>query len=172
MDHFTKAQRGSPSRDRFKFLHKQLLPKYAWALNSDLELVTKKPAPFVIARLDFKLDGADHISFTEAISYKQFISMPMPYTIPVYIVKAAANFKNEDEPVDRHRFHVYQLVDCDYRPFPPKTDERLLVGPVTWAGLCDWEMSLRKQRENEMAIWLRSVANSAQKQTGQALFLR
>lgn len=155
MEAFTKQQKGSPSRDHFKWLHKQLLPKDAWAINSDLELVAKYPRPFIVARLDFKVKG-DFISFAEAISYKQLIDLPFPHTVPVYIIETERNFKNDDEPTENHRFTVQHLLDCDYRPNPPTTKVETVAANLTWDGLKEWEMNLRSQRAQQMATWIQT----------------
>lgn len=159
MDKFKMALRGSDSRDRFKFLHKNLLPKQYWALNSDLELVEKSPVPFVVARLDFKMEP-DSISFTEAISYQRFITMPMPYTIPVYIIVTSRDFKNEDVPHDKHRFRVEKLLSADYRPDPPIVKTEVVADNLTWSQLGQWEGSLRRERQSEMARFIRNNRQS------------
>lgn len=163
MRHFTKAQVGSKTRDWFKWLHKHIAPKNAWALNSDLELVEKSPYPFIVARLDFKMAGSDGISFAEALSYQRFISIPEPHRVPVYIVYAQPVFKEHSDnpnlsPSEReelarkhHRFTVKELIRADYRPDPPKTEERIVVSDVDWDGLVAWEMQLRKDRQRYMA---------------------
>ena len=156
----TKMLLGSKSRDIFKWLHKQLLPKNSWALDIDLELVEKEPMPFIVARLDFKV-GNDRISFTEAIAYSTFIGMPHPHRIPVYIVYADHLFKSHAEneslsPEDRkllaknhHRFTVKKLISADYRPDPPKTEEIVVLENATWEDLGKWETQLRNNRKQE-----------------------
>ena len=151
---------GSKSRDWFKWLHKQLLPKNSWALDIDLELVEKEPMPFIVARLDFKV-GNDRISFSEAIAYSTFIGMPHPYRIPVYIVYANHLFKSHAEneslsPEDRillakkyHRFTVKKLISADYRPDPPKTEEIVVLENATWEEFSKWQTQLRNNRKQE-----------------------
>lgn len=159
MNHFTKSQMGSKSRDTFKWLHKQLLGKDAWALNSDLELVDKHPDPFIVARLDFKV-GNDSISFTEAISYSVFINMPEPHRIPVYIVYTDRLFKAHAEnseltPDERialakeHKFTVKELLFANPFPNPPKTEERLVLENASWHEFSEWEKQLRMFRRQE-----------------------
>lgn len=160
MNLFTKLQKGSPSRDKFKHLHKHMMPSRAWALDSDLVLVEKYPIPFKVALLDFKLVG-DGLSFTEAIAYKQDIDAPMPYTTPVYIIEADRNFRDDDVHPDEHRFKILRLIDCDYRPDPPTHQYELIGDGLTWEHLERWEMQLRTTRQAEVAAWLRAQRESA-----------
>ena len=148
MNDYTKRQKGSPSRDKFKWLHKQIMPPQCWALNSDLELVEKSPVPFIVARLDFKLYG-DSISFTEAISYQQFVS---ELGIPVYIIIADRNFKFDVVDHTKHRFDVWQMTSADYRPNPPTWKGHIVLKDATWDDLKNWEIQLRNQRKQEKAL--------------------
>lgn len=143
MNERTKAQRGSESRDLFKYLHKNLLSSRFYALNSDLELVEKYPIPFIVARLDFKLEG-DTISFSEAIAYNQLVSIPEPYRIPVYIIEAKRPFVGAK--VTEHRFDVYEYEYADWKPDPPRVKRKLLHQNLTWEELGVWEDQLRNIR--------------------------
>jgi hypothetical protein len=164
MNDRTKKQKGSKSRDKFKVMHKHIMSKDCWALNSDLELVEKKPRPFIVARLDFKLKG-DTISFTEAISYSQFINMPPEHRIPVYIIEANREFRdfeNDDADVDellrqkdKHRFTIYKLLKADYVPNPPVTETKVMKENITWEELAEWERGLRAYRRKEIADMIR-----------------
>ena len=138
-----KTQKGSESRDLFKYLHKNLLSSKFYALNSDLELVEKYPIPFIVARLDFKLEG-DTISFSEAIAYNQLAGMPEPYRIPVYIIEAKRPFVGAD--IEMHRFDVYEYEYADWRPDPPRVKRKLLCQNMTWKELGLWENQLRNIR--------------------------
>lgn len=158
MKSFTKAQKGSPSRDRFKYLHKQMLPKEAYALDVDLELVEKRPFPFVVARLDFKMPG-DTLTFTEALSYQHYLDVPAPHNVPIYIVEANPVFKSEESLPDEHRFTVYRLLEADYKPFPPTFKMKPIAKDLTWKGLSEWEMGLRRKRAEEMRHWLKAAMN-------------
>lgn len=115
-----------------------------YALNSDLELVEKYPIPFVVARLDFKLEG-DTISFSEAIAYNQLVSMPEPYRIPVYIIEAKRPFVGVK--TTEHRFNVYEYKYADWRPNPPRVIRKLLYQNLTWEELGEWEARLRGTRK-------------------------
>lgn len=153
MKDFTKMQKGSPSRDKFKWLHKQLMPASCWALDSDLELIEKSPFPFIVARIDFKLFG-DGISFTEAISYHQLITQPPPYTIPVYVIVADRNFKIDEVQHTSHRFDVWKMTSANYRPDPPIWTGDKVLEQASWDELKEWELELRKQRQAEMQAFV------------------
>ncbi len=132
---------GSPSRDRFKVLHKQLLGKWCYALDSDLELIEKFPRPGIVARLDFKALG-DSISFTEAIAYNEYkIKLA-----PIYIVEAQVfpgQFVKSD-PLT-HRFNIYLFKEADYHPNPPTVAKQLIAERLTWKEFEQWEITLRTQ---------------------------
>jgi len=155
MDERIKTLMGSPARDRFKWLHKQQAPGKFYAINSDLELVSKHPRPFIVARLDFKLRG-DTVSFAEVISYNQLILTPMPYFVPVYVIECLSDI--QDEP-DTHLFNIYRYEESDPYPFPPDISQTTLCERVTWLEFVAWERQLRVQRMKEMADWLRQHAD-------------
>ena len=152
MNAATKTQRGSPSRDRFKQLHKELFSVSSWACDADLELVEKKPIPFIVARLDFKL-CTDSVSFSEAIAYQHLLSAPLPWFVPVYVIEAALNFKDEDSLPEEHLFNVYQVLDLDYEPDPPTYTKNYELKNATWKDLQSWEWQLRFTRQRQMATW-------------------
>lgn len=149
MESAIKALRGSASRDKFKYLHKQMLPKEAYALDVDLELVSKYPVPFIVARLDFKMPN-DKVTFAEAIAYQNSLNLPVPHAVPVYFVEALRDFKDDDTDADRHRFTIYRLISADYRPFPPDIKTELVASNLTWDEFGKWEMGLRVSRQGEM----------------------
>ena len=150
----TLMQKGSKSRDHFKYLHKHMLGKDAWALDSDLELVEKSPLPFIVARLDFKMPH-DRISFTEAIAYQTILK----FGIPVYFIEAHSGFL-ESEP-SAHRFDIYRLDSTDYRPKIPTRQGEYILRDATWDGLAVWEKALRRARQKEFAEELQRRLRSA-----------
>lgn len=150
MNPWTKKQKGSESRDAFKFFHKNLLDSRFYALNSDLELVEKYPVPFIVARLDFKLAG-DSISFAEAIAYNQLVAMPEPYKIPVYIIEAQRPFT--DVSPETHRFNVWEYEWADWKPDPPIVNKKLVASNLSWEQLGEWERQLREARR-KLKRWL------------------
>ena len=149
MNYSTLNQKGSPSRDKFKLLHKQQLSGYFYALDSDLELVEKFPYPFVVARLDFKW-GNDTVGFTEAIAYQQYIKTPAPYNIPVFLVYASDNFMDDEIGPEHHRFNIYQLLNANYSPDPPHVELYLCREDLSWDGLGQWEKNLRISRKDQI----------------------
>jgi len=149
MESAIKALRGSASRDKFKHLHKQMLPDKAYALDVDLELVSKYPVPFIVARIDFKMPS-DKVTFAEALSYQEALDRPAPHAIPIYFVEGSWNFKNDEVGTEEHRFAIYRLVSADYRPFPPVIKTELVASNLTWEEFSKWEMGLRVSREGEM----------------------
>jgi hypothetical protein len=146
MKQSTRNQKGSESRDYFKWLHKNLLSHNFYALDSDLELIEKVPVPFVVARLDFKLEE-DPITFTEAIAYNQLVNAPEPWCIPVYVVEAGRPFVGT--AAENHRFTIYRFVQADWRPEPPVVERELIAQGLTWQGLGAWEDGLRQRRRKE-----------------------
>lgn len=142
----TLKQKGSESRDRFKYLHKHLLGKDAWALDADLMLVEKSPRPFIVALLDFKMPG-DGISFTEAIAYSKMIELG----VAVYLVEANVEFRDKESDPSTHLFDIYRLDSADYHPDPPTYTGEYVLNDVTWEGLAAWEKSLRMARKKEYA---------------------
>lgn len=138
----TQQLKGSESRDHFKYLHKQKLDSDCYALDSDLELVAKNPEPFIVARLDFKLEG-DKISFSEVIAYNQLIEATP--VIPVYVIEAQKPFV--DENCDNHTFAVKKYLGGDHRPYPePEYDLQPLYEGLGWEGLNCWERLIRCDR--------------------------
>jgi hypothetical protein len=154
MDKIIKSLKGSDSRDLFKYLHKNLLSEKFYALDSDLELIEKEPVPFIVARLDFKLQG-DLVSFTEAIAYNWLVEVPQPYRIPVYLIVAERLFQYR-KPED-HRFTIYEFKHADWRRDPPFVEKNLLLENITWQELGLWEAQLRKLRKEEISSFLKKV---------------
>jgi hypothetical protein len=143
----TLNQKGSPSRDKFKQLHKQLLPRHFWALDCDLELIEKQPEPFVLARLDFKLPN-DEVGFTEGIAYNWYVDLPAPFRVPIFIVEAH-HFDAED--TTEHRFTVYRYIIADWKPRKVNTKMEKIAEGLTWDGLGEWEGRLRLQYKQQRA---------------------
>lgn len=139
MDAQKRKLKGSKTRDQFKYLHKNLLNRSFYALDSDLELVEKHP-PFIVARLDFKCLG-DSISFTEGIAYNEYTEK----LAPIYIIEAqcrAREFIEMDS--ETHRFNVYQYIQADWHPNPVEVEQELLHENLTWDELGEWEGKLRQ----------------------------
>lgn len=154
MDNAKKQLKGSETRDRFKQLHKAMLPAHCYALDSDLELVEKLPFPFIVARIDFKVEG-DQLTFAEAISYDYLLNgLPSEYRIPVFIIEATRAFRVSEDPSD-HRFTVWEIIEVDYKPEPPLRKANKLLSGLTWRELAEWEIRLREARRAEMLLKVR-----------------
>jgi len=133
---------GSEARDLFKRLHKQQAPSDFYALDVDLELVSKggtaacAPAPEVIARIDFKRPD-DSLEFSEVLAYNRMLMQG----IPVFIVEcAAADFVGK-RPAN-HRFTVHRYCGGDFAD-PVNTVTKTVGVGLSWGQLVEWERCLR-----------------------------
>lgn len=135
MDSHKRNLQGSPTRDRFKFLHKQKLPNNYCASDADLFLVDwDRGLP--VALLDFKC-GRDKISRTEVIVY----AWVWRKELPVYIVCA-----NNKEDLEEGRFEIYQWDrKSGYNELVPSALPHI-VSCANWDEYCRWEYSARFSR--------------------------
>jgi hypothetical protein len=145
MNQTMRDLKGSPSRDKFKQLHKKMLAQSFWALDCDLELVEKYPEPCVMARLDFKMPN-DDVGFTEGIAYNWYVNLPPPFRVPVFIIEAH-HFDEED--TNKHRFTVKRYIQADWRPKDVLAELETVAENLTWHGLGEWEGNLRQAAKNE-----------------------
>lgn len=128
MDESKKNLEGSPSRDKFKMLHKQFAPKNYYACDLDFILVAKYPAR-IIACLDFKL-RLDKITFAEVVAYNELVKY-----FPIYIITG--------KDAEHGPFVVEKYIDGDEKPEPPVVEKILIRQCETWDDLADWEKSIR-----------------------------
>lgn len=143
------GQEGSPSRDRFKSLHKTQLNRKFFALNSDLELIQKWPIARIIARLDFKTLG-DNVTFTEGIAYNHLVALT---DIPVYLVEARHSSREFCQlPPEDHRFNIYRYVWADWKPNPPEVEKEVLQKNLIWSEFEGWEDSIRNDAARRYQI--------------------
>ena len=133
---------GSEARDVFKRLHKQQAPSDYYALDVDLELVSKggtvhtAPAPTIVARVDFKRPD-DDLEFSEVLSYNWMAVRG----VPVYIVECHdEDFVNKSP--DEHRFNVYRYKGGDFER-PVNTVTKTVASDLSWNQLVEWERCLR-----------------------------
>jgi hypothetical protein len=133
---------GSEARDVFKRLHKQQAPGNFYALDVDLELVTKggtahtAPAPRIVARIDFKRPD-DDLEFSEVLSYNWM----MMHSVPVYIIEAdTVEFINTIP--ENHRFNIYRYKGGDFAR-PVNTVTKTVARGLSWDQLVEWERCLR-----------------------------
>ena len=124
----TLEQRGSPSRDAFKYKHKNLLPGWCWSCDIDFALVSKNP-PSVVAFLDYQV-GEEAISFSEVLAYNRLMEIA-----PMFIVRG------DHEACGP--FDVFEYEGGDWRPEPPHVTLLPVLQGADWAGLSRWEQSLR-----------------------------
>lgn len=136
------VSQGSEARDVFKRLHKQQAPGDFYALDVDLELVSKggtahtAPAPSIVARVDFKRPN-DGLEFTEVLSYNWMVTRG----VPVYIIECVdADFV--DKPPEEHRFNIHRYKGGDFAIPVNTVTERVAVG-LSWNQLVEWERCLR-----------------------------
>lgn len=132
MDEHTKAQEGSPSRDRFKRLHKDL-PRVFYASDLDFLLLEKEPFPDIVAVLDYKAAG-DAITFAETIAYNAMLRRG----IPVFIVKGDA---------ERGTFRIGEFVGGHHGK--PRYEIRVVTETKSWKEFGEWERSLRQQYKHK-----------------------
>ena len=79
MENGKQKIKGSDSRDHFKFMHKQSHPGH-YACDLDFVLVRKDPDG-IVALLDYK-SRLDEVTFSEVVTFNDFINRG----IPVYII--------------------------------------------------------------------------------------
>jgi hypothetical protein len=148
----------------FKALHQQLAPSNFYALDGDLILVEKVPPStvYVVAHLEFKMN-TEAISFTQAICFNQMVSAPLPWRIPVYIIRAREPF--EMPPTDaihlshdyckhaleNHRFDIVEYLHADWKPEPPRVSVATVTENIGWRELIEWERELRQTRYAQLA---------------------
>jgi len=152
----------------FKALHQQLAPSNFYALDGDLILVEKliPNSVYVVAHLEFKM-GKESISFAQAICFNQWVSAPLPWRIPVYIIRArepyemppadATELTEEycERVLETHRFDVEEYLHADWSPNPPSVSCRVVAENISWSELIEWERNLRKARRAELAPFIK-----------------
>lgn len=103
-----RAVKGSPTRDKFKQLHKSRLPSYMFACDIDLRWIEKNPYG-VVAELDLKVGPRDAVTFSEVIGYNDDLSLGRK----VFIIHAA-----DEEALEAYRFTVREYLGGDPGPNP------------------------------------------------------
>jgi len=137
-DDRTRELIGAPSRDKFKRWHKEG-PKTFYGCDIDFLLVSKYP-PGIVAILDYKPQmrgGA--LTFSEVLAYNDFKA----HGYQVFIVVAP-------EPDDWcafqfARFDIYEYLNGDWRPDPPRIDLQKVGDNVDANEYWEWERRLREQ---------------------------
>ena len=153
----------------FKALHQQLAPSKFYALDGDLTLIEKIPPAtvYIVAHLEFKM-GTESISFAQAVCFNQLTSAPLPWRIPVYIIRARKPFEmpmpdatelSEDYceyALKNHRFDVAEFLHADWKPEPPRVSIATIAENISWSELIRWEQQLRKTRQAELAPFIQT----------------
>jgi hypothetical protein len=151
----------------FKALHQRLAPPNYYALDADLILVEKIPPStvYVVAHLEFKMD-TEPISFTQAVCFNQMTSAPLPWCIPVYIIRAHepfvvpptdANHLSHDYceyALENHRFDIAEYLHADWKPKPPRVSVATVAKNIKWRELIEWERKLRQARRAQLAPYI------------------
>lgn len=131
-----KDLRGSPIRDRFKYLRKQNMPRAFFALDLDLCLIEFGERPFVVALIDLKGKG-DSITDTEAVMYLEAVEK---WRIPVFILRSDT----------LERFDVYEFVGAVVHRTHSEIRLKHRAHNLTWHELSAWERELRERRKREV----------------------
>lgn len=132
MDGDKSKLKGSPSRDEFKYWHKNALPQSYYGCDLDYLCVTKSPLPGIIAAFDYK-ESNDSISFTEVIAYNDLNAKG----IAVYIVQSTARS-------DFASFNVSLFIKGNHLPNPPTYETQVLLKDATQEQFIEWEGKLRQ----------------------------
>jgi len=153
----------------FKALHQQLAPSKFYALDGDLTLIEKIPpaAVYIVAHLEFKM-GTENISFAQAVCFNQLVAAPLPWRIPVYIIRARKPFEMPmpdatelskdycEYALENHRFDVAEYLYADWKPEPPRTSIATVAENIGWRELIQWEQTLRENRRAELAPFIKA----------------
>ena len=135
MDNNTKNQEGSPTRDKFKRMHKEL-NKGFYACDIDFVFVEKEPFPDIVLALDYKAMG-DTITFSETIAYASLDRRG----IPVYIVTGNA---------EAGVFKIQKFVGGHYRK--PRVELQDIAVVKSWEEFGLWEKGMRMKYKNRWRI--------------------
>jgi hypothetical protein len=131
------TRKGSPTRDAFKYWHKTQLPKEFYALDADLVLINKTPAPRIVAILDYK-DKRESVqpTFSEVICYNHYLKCGLR----VFIVQSDLNPSTDGLPT---WLSVWEYKGGDYRPFPPVSRLDVVLDRVNPQRFQAWENAVR-----------------------------
>jgi len=112
--------------------------------------------------------NTEPISFTQAICFNQMTSAPLPWRIPVYIIRARKPFEmpapdatelSEDyceHALKNHRFDVAEFLHADWKPDPPRISIATIAENIGWRELIQWEQTLRQNRQAELAPFIKA----------------
>ena len=129
VDDATQNLEGSPSRDRFKLLHKKKCASSSYACDLDFILVGKSPYR-IVAFLDYKL-SKDKVTFSEIIAYNILKKIAT-----VYIIRS---LKPDNGP-----FLITRFDGGDPSPNPPVANCSFVKECATWEDFNKWEQDIRR----------------------------
>ena len=122
-----KFLKGSPSRDIFKFMHKQQCKEH-WGCDLDFIWVMKYPQPDIVAGLDYKTE-CDEVTFSEVIAYNALLFRG----ISIYIVVGDA---------ESGCFDVYEYIGCHHSR--PRYTLEFICKTNSWREFHQWQAEIRK----------------------------
>lgn len=157
---------GSPSRDAFKYWHKQKRGQY---YGGDIDfflcqkfLRHKKKEGGIVAILDFKT-RTEKLTFVEVLAFNDFLAKGYK----VFIVRANVKMQRARCPkcqtqlprslameIDRENsftsFTIQEYVGGDWRPYPnPKAELELVEQDISEDEYWEWEDRIREQYVDE-----------------------
>jgi hypothetical protein len=122
-----KFLKGSPSRDIFKFMHKQQCKEH-WGCDLDFIWVMKYPQPDIVAGLDYKTE-CDEVTFSEVIAYNALLFRG----ISIYIVVGDA---------ESGCFDVYEYIGGHHSR--PRYTLEFICKTNSWREFHQWQAEIRK----------------------------
>lgn len=120
---------GSPRRDRWKRLHKDLARNF-YGCDLDFVIVEKAP-PGIVAFVDYKRRD-EPVTFAEVITYNDLIQRA-----PLFLVIG-------NDP-DSGVFEIRQYLVGDWHPEPPTVTTSHKAHCASWADYSKWESQLRHE---------------------------
>lgn len=131
---------GSPTRDMFKYLHKDKMGRGFYATDLDLALIGKPDgiAYGIIGFIDWKAEG-DDLTFSEVIAYNI-----LKLVAPIFIVWG------KTPEAGPFRILQYQKGIINPYPRPPTVHWTPRDICKDWAELKRWEIKLRQQRTHHL----------------------
>jgi hypothetical protein len=126
-----RALKGSPLRDLFKQLHKEMLPGHMTGCDLDFMIVEKNP-DCIAAFVDFKKVG-ERLTYAEAIAYNELLRVA-----PLYLIYAAG-----ETAIKGGQFEMWQFLSADRGPDIPAVEKVFCARSANWTEYGHWEQSLR-----------------------------
>lgn len=142
---------GSPSKDRFKMIHKRDLSDNQVALDIDFALVTRRGQrrknEGIICFFDFKLED-DDLTPMEIMAYNELRDLGYP----IYIIQAQASNKDEylnktDDEIETEEevyYNIYKYVDGIEGWGWKKSTISIMKRNINWEEYERWENELRR----------------------------